>query len=187
VSARRDPQGRRRSIIEAAAALITESGAASLTHRGVAARARVPLGATTYYFATLDDLSTAALHQMAQDTDDALRELAGQIADSRGRPEAVAALIHDYLRDGDQVRADAELYLAGVHRPDLRPLTLRWFEGLVRILAEHTTPRAARALALYVDGAMLHALTHDEPLDPDELVFAVTSLMGGPATTDTEH
>ncbi|MFD3686681.1 TetR/AcrR family transcriptional regulator [Nocardiopsis sp. NPDC058631] len=187
MSARRDPQGRRQNIIEAAAALIAESGAASLTHRGVAARARVPLGATTYYFATLDDLSTAALHHLAEETDDALRDLADQIGQSRGRPDAVAALVHDYLLAGDQVRADAELYLAGVHRPDLRTLTLRWFEGLVRVLAEHTTPRAARALALYVDGAMLHALTHDEPLDLDEIAFAVTSLMGGPATTDTEH
>ncbi|MFJ9553600.1 TetR/AcrR family transcriptional regulator [Nocardiopsis sp. NPDC101807] len=186
MSARRDPRGRRRSIVEAAAELIAESGVSGLTHRGVAARARVPLGATTYYFATLDDLSTAALQHLAQDTDEALRELAGQIARDRGDPAAVAALLHDYLRQGPRVRADAELYLAGVHRPDLRPLTLRWFEGLVRILAEHTTPRAARALALYVDGAMLHALTHDEPLDPDELAFAVTSLMGRTATTDTE-
>ena len=53
---RRDPEGRRRAIIEAAAELIVEGGAASLTHRAFAARAGVSLGSTTQYFGSLDEL-----------------------------------------------------------------------------------------------------------------------------------
>ena len=54
---RRDPEARRREIVTAAAELIVEIGVDALTHRKVAARAGVPLGSTTQYFATLDDLS----------------------------------------------------------------------------------------------------------------------------------
>lgn len=52
---RRDPEARRREIVTAAAELIVEVGAEAVTHRMVAARADVPLGATTQYFDTLDD------------------------------------------------------------------------------------------------------------------------------------
>ncbi|SDN40655.1 DNA-binding transcriptional regulator YbjK [Actinomyces ruminicola] len=47
---------RRRSIIDAAAEIIRESGPSAVTHRGVAERAGCSLSATTYYFSGLDDL-----------------------------------------------------------------------------------------------------------------------------------
>ncbi|WP_233188137.1 TetR/AcrR family transcriptional regulator [Actinomyces qiguomingii] len=49
-------EARRRSIIDAAAAIIRESGPSAVTHRGVAERADCSLSATTYYFSGLDDL-----------------------------------------------------------------------------------------------------------------------------------
>ena len=49
-------EARRQAIIEAAAALIRESGPSAVSHRAVAQRARCSLSATTYYFNGLDDL-----------------------------------------------------------------------------------------------------------------------------------
>lgn len=49
-------QRRRDAIVRAAAELATENGFAAVSHRGVAERAGVPLGSTTYYFSCLDDL-----------------------------------------------------------------------------------------------------------------------------------
>ncbi|MFB9840394.1 TetR/AcrR family transcriptional regulator, partial [Actinoallomurus acaciae] len=66
MTGRRDPEGRRRAIVDAACALIPEVGVGGLTHRAVAARAGVQLGSTTYHFATLDDLSRAALAHAAR-------------------------------------------------------------------------------------------------------------------------
>lgn len=65
---RRQPRGaaRRDAIVEAAAALVIESGPATLTHRTIAQRADVPLAATTYYFASLDDLVGAAGTRLAE-------------------------------------------------------------------------------------------------------------------------
>ena len=52
---------RRRDLIaEAAAALVLDRGPAALSHRAVAARAGVPLAATTYYFRDLDELAAVA-------------------------------------------------------------------------------------------------------------------------------
>ncbi|MDO4244148.1 MAG: TetR family transcriptional regulator [Actinomyces sp.] len=48
--------GRRQEIIEAAAAIIRESGPGAVSHRAVARRAGCSLSATTYYFDGLDDL-----------------------------------------------------------------------------------------------------------------------------------
>lgn len=55
------PRGedRRQAIIEAAAAIIRESGPSAVSHRSVAKRAGCSLSATTYYFDGLEDL----LHQ----------------------------------------------------------------------------------------------------------------------------
>ena len=55
------PRGedRRQAIIDAAAAIIRESGPSAISHRSVAKRAGCSLSATTYYFDGLEDL----LHQ----------------------------------------------------------------------------------------------------------------------------
>ena len=55
------PRGedRRQAIIDAAAAIIRESGPSTVSHRNVAKRAGCSLSATTYYFNGLEDL----LHQ----------------------------------------------------------------------------------------------------------------------------
>lgn len=50
---------RKRAVIEAAAAILRESGPGAVTHRAVARRARCSLSATTYYFEGIADL----LHQ----------------------------------------------------------------------------------------------------------------------------
>ncbi|HEY8525960.1 MAG TPA: TetR family transcriptional regulator [Acidimicrobiales bacterium] len=50
-------------IVQAAAELLTDGGPPAVTHRAVAARAGVPLGSTTYYFADRDELLAAAIER----------------------------------------------------------------------------------------------------------------------------
>src|ERR1700741_333272 len=68
-----DP-GRREKIANAAIAVVAERGVEGVTHRAVAAVADVPLGSTTYHFATLDDLLVVALHTAAERNIARLRE-----------------------------------------------------------------------------------------------------------------
>ncbi|MGW1284542.1 TetR/AcrR family transcriptional regulator, partial [Streptomyces sp. NPDC002586] len=51
---RHDPE-RRQRIIDAAIRVVGRDGIAGLSHRSVAAEADVPLGSTTYHFATLEE------------------------------------------------------------------------------------------------------------------------------------
>ncbi|NLO27590.1 MAG: TetR family transcriptional regulator, partial [Actinobacteria bacterium] len=51
---KRDPERRRREILEAAAEIVVEQGAAALTHRAVAARSGLALGTMTRHFPSID-------------------------------------------------------------------------------------------------------------------------------------
>ncbi|MFI0484960.1 TetR/AcrR family transcriptional regulator [Actinomadura sp. 9N215] len=177
---RRDPAGRRRAIVEAAAELITEVGSGGLTHRLVAGRAGVPLGSTTQYFATLDDLREAALQHLADEIDEALAIVRETMKDASTAPAALASAFHEYLRDTRLVQADSALAWASVHDPQLRSLSLRWFDELVAILSAHIGEARATAVAVFADGATWHAALHEEPLDVDFLTDTITALFTEP-------
>ncbi|MEU0568736.1 TetR family transcriptional regulator [Nonomuraea sp. NPDC005983] len=180
MSGRRDPEGRRRSIVDAACRLIAEVGVGGLTHRLVAARAGVPLGATTYYFKTLDDLGEAALEYAAQASAEELDAWEQALRAGTDVPKTLASLTVDYLADRPRALVETELYIAAAHRPELRPLAHVWFDGLVEILSAHASPDAARAATIFIDGALLFALTHDQPLDAAALATSLAALLNPP-------
>lgn len=178
---RRDPEGRRRAIVEAAAALIADRGVVDITHRQVARAAGVPLGATTYYFASLADLVEAALLHHGEEIDAQLREMAAVFAQHGATPPVLAATLAEYLADRPRVRADSALYFAGTFDPALRPLALRWYDGFVAVLEAHLPRATAVALAVLTDGASAHALLHDQPLSAAELEAMAAGLIGAGA------
>src|SRR4051812_9797815 len=63
------PKGerRRQALVEAAIGLLRSGGFDAVRHRAVADRAGLPLASTTYYFASLDDLVTAAVDRTSRD------------------------------------------------------------------------------------------------------------------------
>ncbi|NEE37598.1 TetR family transcriptional regulator, partial [Streptomyces sp. SID7982] len=103
---RYDPE-RRTRIIDAALTVIAADGIAGLSHRTVAAEADVPLGSTTYHFASLDELLVAALRRCNENFVQALR--ASGLFTEEGGGEGGAA----------------EADLAG----ELTRLLDRWFAG----------------------------------------------------------
>lgn len=115
--ARRDPEGRKRAIVEAAADLIAESGIVGLTHRKIAARAQVPLGSTTHYFASLDDLKVEALEHIANVLDDGLQVVAHELAESSDWQRTLAQVFYGYLSDPARVRSDVAFYVVGTGNP----------------------------------------------------------------------
>ncbi|WP_238418735.1 TetR/AcrR family transcriptional regulator [Gordonia sp. 'Campus'] len=182
---RRDPEERRRTIIEAAATLITEVGSDGLTHRLVARRAGVPLGSTTQYFATLEDLRGAALAHLADDIDSGLAEVADTLEQHGPSAVVFAEALHDYMSDERLMRADLALVSAAVIDPSLRPLAVRWPDGLIQMLAPHVGSTAARAIAAYTDGVAMHALLYGTPVSVGDLTATLTSLtsLASPGTS----
>lgn len=173
---RHDPEGRRRAIITAAAELVIENGPATLTHRAVAARAGVALGSTTQYFASIDELRELALQQLADEIDEELASMEQTLADLTNAPERAAEVMYEFLNDPRQVSADIACMTAGTVDPARRELALRWFERLVDMIAQHIGRERATALAVYLDGATMHAGLHDAPLGKAEFTNVIRAL-----------
>ena len=182
---RRDPAGRRRTILDAAAALVAERGVAALTHRAIAARAGVPLGSTTQHFASIEELREEALQQLADEIDEALARIEPFVADMTRDPSHAVTEILAFLHDRRGVRSEIALITSGTTDPRLRALATRWNDRLIEMLAEHIGRDAALALSVYLDGATVHAGLHDAPLTRADLTrafLALTRLPELPAT-----
>lgn len=161
----KDPGGRRGAIIQTAAELIVSEGPANLTHRKVAKRADVPLGSTTYYFKSLKELRTEALTYLADCIDTELRSISEQVAVTDGDLATLVDVLYTYLNDHNQIRTDTALYIAATQQKELRSLALKWFNGILQILSKYTDRKKAKTIAIFIDGAIVHAMLHEEPLD----------------------
>ncbi|MFJ7154970.1 TetR/AcrR family transcriptional regulator [Streptomyces sp. NPDC101118] len=162
---RYDPD-RRSRIIGAAIRVVGAKGIAGLSHRSVAAEADVPLGSTTYHFATLDELLVAALRQINEGF--AERVAASTALDDPrvDLADELARLLGEWLAgERTGVELEYELYLAALRRPALRPVAAEWCEAVAALLAPRTDPATARALVAMMDGLSLQALLTDTPYD----------------------
>ncbi|MEV5473109.1 TetR/AcrR family transcriptional regulator [Streptomyces sp. NPDC003328] len=164
MSRRYDPE-RRQRIIDAAIRIVGEKGIAGLSHRSVAAEADVPLGSTTYHFATLDELMVAALRQTNEGFAKALA--ASGLEDAEGDLAADLARALGTWLGGDRtgVELEYELYLAALRRSALRPVAAEWTEETAERLARRTDPVTARALLALMDGICLQVLLTGSPYD----------------------
>ncbi|MFE9781567.1 TetR/AcrR family transcriptional regulator [Streptomyces sp. NPDC005775] len=155
---RHDPE-RRERIIDAAIRVVGAHGIAGLSHRSVAAEADVPLGSTTYHFATLDELLVAALRRSNENFAALLRQspsLADPSADLAGE---LARLLGEFFGAGrGRAELEYELYLAALRRPALRPVAAEWTDATAALLEPRTGPVTARALIALMDGICLRVL-----------------------------
>lgn len=156
--------------------MIAEMGLERVTHRAIAARAGVPLGATTYYFPTLHDLLEAALEHAAATSRAQLSTWAEALAADGPVSAVLPALVQDYLADRNRALVDYELYLAAARDVRLRPLALAWLEDATAALEPRVGVATARALVTLVDGAMLQTLVTGRDLDLDALRLQVARL-----------
>ncbi|MEU6630058.1 TetR family transcriptional regulator [Streptomyces parvus] len=172
--ARRYDPDRRTRIIDAALTVIAADGIAGLSHRTVAAEADVPLGSTTYHFASLDELLVAALRRCNENFVQALRSSglfseegdagpgegdAGRGTDGAGLAEELTRLLDRWFAgERGAIELEYELYLAALRRPALRPVAAEWTAEAVALLSRRTDPETARALVALMDGVCLQVL-----------------------------
>ncbi|MFE9625895.1 TetR/AcrR family transcriptional regulator [Streptomyces sp. NPDC006527] len=174
---RYDPD-RRRRIIDAAIRVVGDKGLAGLTHRTVAAEADVPLGSTTYHFATLDDLMVAALRQANEGFVKMVAAHGGLTDRHTDLATELADLLGAWLAgDRTGVEREYELYLAALRRPALRPVAAEWAEDLADRLARRTDPVTARALVALMDGICLQVLLTDGTYDKEYARVALARLI----------
>jgi TetR/AcrR family transcriptional regulator, regulator of biofilm formation and stress response len=167
---------RHAALIDAAVKLLGEQGRQAVTHRAVAERAGVPLGATTYYFDSRDDLLAQALRSISEGR----IENAGNVAEGLLRadtPEKLADELVEWLVEAvDPSRnlyvAEFELWLEAARRPELREAARSWcaaersaFEQALEALGSDDAARDARIVAGALDGLAGMALMEPKPIE----------------------
>lgn len=159
--------------------LVAEHGMAGVSHRTVARAAGVPLGSTTYYFDSLDDLLAGALDRLVDDYERTLRAWAEPLAGAA--PAALTAatteLVVDYLRDRRRARMEYALCVAAMDRPALRPAAARYTAVSVDVLSALVPRPVAVALTAAIDGFLVEALVAPEPVDPDTVRTALAAIV----------
>lgn len=181
-------EARRQALLDAAVGLLGSKGPAGVTHRAVATEAGVPLAATTYYFASKEELLREALSQLVTTEVERLQEAAAALSDAELTPRTIATAVARVLTTQFEAPGSAlakfELYLEAARRPELRADATRWIATFTA-LAEAVLARAraddpkhaAKLLVACIDGLLLHGLAEDGRLDADHLVDNVDRLL----------
>jgi TetR/AcrR family transcriptional regulator, regulator of biofilm formation and stress response len=129
---------RREEILRATIRLIGERGADAVTHRAVAEEAEVPLSATTYYFASKEELLEQTLLLAAREETERLERLVLDIAPLSLSAEQWAAAVGGQIA-GDVAAEPAkhvalfELGLEATRREPLRAELQRWQNAHLRL------------------------------------------------------
>ncbi|NVI89241.1 TetR/AcrR family transcriptional regulator [Actinomadura sp. BRA 177] len=170
-------------LLEAAVAVLAESGWAAVTSRVVADRAQANNALVHYYFGSVDALRRAAvMHAVEKELEgpveailraedaltglaDAVRELMGRGPGTAGQRVVVEAMLHG-LRDAE-LRAESERQIRMFRDLLAARLAENRTAGLLRPDAD---PRGlAVLLAALVDGLLMHVL-----IDPETEAGAAT-------------
>ena len=131
-------KGRREQILDAALRVIGRDGREAVTHRAVAEEAGVPLGSTTYYFDSRDDLLGQALEHVAAMEVERHRELGEELRSVKSPRQLADRLISELVGvAGDRIAyiAEYELWLEAGRRPDLRDAATSWCDAEQRSVA----------------------------------------------------
>jgi DNA-binding transcriptional regulator YbjK len=186
---------RRKEIIEAALRLIGREGRGGLTHRAVAKEAGVPLGATTYYFDSREDLLAQTLEYVADNEIARFKTEREQLAKVK-TPAALAKFLierRDLTTHRDTLIAEYELWLEAGRDPELRKAAWRWCDAEQRLFARvlerlgsKQPGRDSSILVAVLDGYGERVLARSDPaaaarkLRP-ELTRLIERLVGKPA------
>jgi DNA-binding transcriptional regulator YbjK len=174
-ASRSTPKGRRRreALISAAADLLLAGGYDAVRHRSVAAKARLPLASTTYYFDSLDDLVTHASELNGAREHELIRQQMDGFSPTALDTAGTVNLMVDLLIgpiDSDIDRHDLlvaryERVLAAARHPQLQELHCRLRADLEDMLVDALSSAGrptdrdhVRPLLALVDGVVMAAL-----------------------------
>jgi AcrR family transcriptional regulator len=165
---------RRRALLEAVLRIVTRDGVAAVTHRAVAAESEASLRATTYYFATKEDMIREAFRFFCEQSLEQIDATSQAYLDREVAPgDAVAMIFETVLKEWDNPNtswvAEFELILAIAREPSFAPeyrafqqrLDLGLKTTMQRIGSRHPA-RDARIVLAFLRGFELEQLSRPD-------------------------
>jgi DNA-binding transcriptional regulator YbjK len=177
---------RRDALLDATVRVIGRGGIAAVDHRAVAAEAGVPLGSTTYYFASKEEMVAQALAHVAETEAERVRALTarretGERSDGPPAQRLADELLEIWAGDPVALMAQFELYLESGRRPELRDSAAAWDEAYRELLEAELiqlgtsdAPRRARLLCAALDGLLVEHLATGSPRSELRALIAET-------------
>jgi TetR/AcrR family transcriptional regulator, regulator of biofilm formation and stress response len=171
------PQGtaRRLLLLQTTLRLIADEGIDAVSHRSVAEAAGVPLGSTTYWFASRQDMLRQALEHFARLEIETLRERLGAVLGRRLSPKRLVDEFTDLLAPqlGEarwRTVAQYAFLNEAARQPELEPVCREWTAAWQEALVEVFTSLGAREpeLEARMFLAMLDGLLLEQLATPDE-------------------
>jgi TetR/AcrR family transcriptional regulator, regulator of biofilm formation and stress response len=169
------PRPRREHLLEVTIELVAREGIDAVTHRRVAELARVPLGSTTYYFASREEMLVEALKTFGRQEVAALQARLAELPARRpSRKRYIDGLV-DFLAPqlGDdhwRTVAQYTLLCEAARRPELEAVAREWnqawwavLEELFRALRAPDPVLEARMLLAMLDGFLVEQLAAPDP------------------------
>lgn len=181
---RRQQRGeeRRRETMEAALRVIGREGIRATTHRAVAQEASASLSATTYYFASIDDLIAQAFAHYVDERLAVLQQVMTEVAaaGSLGVDQAkrlFAEYISEELSRGRlRLAAEHELAVEGIRNPAVAEQYDRlgrsletYLAGLMGLAGSRQPVVDARVLLAFSRGLELDEITRRTPTPDAEI------------------
>jgi DNA-binding transcriptional regulator YbjK len=185
---------RRRALLRAVLRIVAREGVAAVTHRAVAAEAEASLRATTYYFATKEEMIREAFRLLVATALERIEAAAAAFTGNTLRPgdvvDAVADLVSEALDDPDgSLSAGVELNLAisrdGSFAHEYQAFRKRLeklLQELMRQLGSRHPARQARIVLEFIRGFELEQLSRPERSQPAralkrDLRYLMTTLL----------
>jgi DNA-binding transcriptional regulator YbjK len=172
----RRSRDRRELLLRAAVDLLADGGPKAVTHRAVAARAGVPQASTTYYFASIQELTDEALRLHLSERTSELQAMITEATAKGGSVEDIARVLAEMLitRSRDIAIAQFEVYMQAGRDPELRDhvaKTLGAFEliaaTVLGFLGVREPERAAPVFVALIDGFLLHRVARPDQVQED--------------------
>ncbi len=154
---------RRTRVIDAAIAIVGESGTRELTHRSIDRRLGIPEGSTSNYFRTRGALLDAVVDRLAELDRATLTDIHGgfENLDDAALARGIAEYAVRLCRSGRITRTRARLVLTLTYPERLGGVLQDWVRLGVESLGEHGSrdpEEVTKALLAYTDGTMLQAI-----------------------------
>jgi DNA-binding transcriptional regulator YbjK len=166
---------RRVLLLETTLDVIGSEGVDAVTHRRIAELAGVPLGSTTYWFASRQEMLSEALEHFARlDMESTRQRLAAVLEAGASRKrlvdEFVAYLLPQFAEGRTHTAAQYALLQEAARDPALEPVVREWTQAWQRVLTEFITGLGADRpeLEARMFLAMLDGLSLVQLAVPDE-------------------